>query len=64
MNYGQFFNMIPETCLVLMLIITFVMDFVLGYDLKKKQQNDDADHLTSGFPVLTPRSRPASSTCL
>ena len=39
MNYGQFFNMIPETCLVLMLIITFVMDFVLGYDLKKKQQN-------------------------
>ena len=32
--------MIPEACLVLMLIITFVMDFVLGYDLKKKQQND------------------------
>ena len=47
MNYGQFLNMIPEACLVLMLIITFVMDFVLGYDLKKKQQSDDADHLNS-----------------
>ena len=45
MNYGQFLNMIPEACLVLMLIITFVVDFVLGYDLKKKQQSDDADRL-------------------
>ncbi len=52
MNYGQFFNMIPETCLVLMLIITFVMDFVLGYDLKKKQQNDDADHLNMLASVM------------
>ena len=25
MNYGQFLNMIPEACLVLMLIITFVI---------------------------------------
>ena len=41
MNYGQFLNMIPEAILVLMLIITFVMDFCLGYDLKKKQQEGD-----------------------
>ena len=33
--------MIPEAILVLMLIITFVMDFCLGYDLKKKQQEGD-----------------------
>ena len=52
MNYGQFLNMIPEACLVLMLIITFVMDFVLGYDLKKKQQNDDADHLNMLASVM------------
>lgn len=52
MNYGQFFNMIPEAVLVLMLIITFFADFALGYDLKKKQQNDDADHLNMLASVM------------
>ena len=41
MNYIQFLYMIPEAILVVILIFTFVMDFCLGYDLKKKALGGD-----------------------
>ena len=41
MNYIQFLYMIPEAILVVILVFTFVMDFCLGYDLKKKALGGD-----------------------
>ena len=52
MNYGQFLNMIPEAVLVLMLIITFVQDFILGYDLKKKKQEGDKFNTLTSVMML------------
>ena len=51
MNYIQFLYMIPEAILVLMLIFTFVMDFCLGYDLKKKLH--EGDQFNTGISALT-----------
>ena len=52
MGYSQFLNMIPEAILVLMLIITFVMDFILGYDLKKKEHEGDRFNTIVSVMVL------------
>ena len=52
MGYSQFLNMIPAAILVLMLIITFVMDFILGYDLKKKEHEGDRFNTIVSVMVL------------
>jgi len=52
MNYGQFLNMVPEAVLVLMLVVTFVYDFILGYNLKKKQTEGDRFNIPVSLMVL------------
>ena len=35
MNYGQFFNMMPEAVLMAVLVVVFLLDFILKNNNKK-----------------------------
>jgi NADH-quinone oxidoreductase subunit N len=50
MNYNQFFNMIPETFLVLSLVLVFLADFCLA---KSERKNSLLSKLTAALLLVT-----------